>query len=141
MTGTIPNDPNPTLRAQLQASLEMLWPQILGLQALAAVPGISPGLLIDINQQIGVKTNTQNLIKAVIADLDAAVTALGVLYESGYPSMPPMVISSALYAELQTDQSNIQAALGTFAPSIPEITPAAQVTFSPNPNPPTQPGP
>ena len=141
MTGTIPNDPNPTLRAQLQGSLLVLFPQILGLQALAVVPGISPGLLIDVEQQIGEKTNTQNLIKAVIANLDAAVTSLGALYESGYPNMPPMTISSALYAELQTDQSNIQAALGTFAPAVPEIVPAGPMTFSPNPSPPTQPGP
>lgn len=138
----IPNDPNPTLRAQLMASLTVLWPQILGLQALAAMPGISGELLTDINQQIQSKTATQNLIKAVIADLDASVTALDNLYNSGYPNMPVMTISQAAFTELQTDQTNIQAALSTFvAPAPPQIAPAGQITFSPNPSPPTQPGP
>lgn len=140
-TTTIPNDPNPTLRAQLVASLATLQPQITGLQILAAVPGISGGLLADINAQISVRTATQNLIKAVLSQLDATVTALGALYDSGYPSMPPMTLSTTLYNELQADEANIQTALATFQAPPAQVTPAGQLTFSPNPNPPSAPGP
>lgn len=136
-TTTIPNDPNPALRADLHAKLVIVVPQIRGLRNLAAMP-VSAGLLAQINEQITDRVNRQQLIQNVLDGLDAVVREYALLLDDGYPALPPTTIQGSLFSELQGDNSDLEAAVSVFVAD--QIT-AGTPTFSPNPNPPTEPGP
>ena len=141
MSGTtsIPNDPNPALRGQLWTASMALNPQIVGLQALAATPGISAALLAHVTAQITAKQHRQALIQTVLASLDAVVDNLDALYNDGYPTVPTESIPQNLFGEVQADAANLAAAVAVF--TTPAQVTGGQITFSPNPEPPTAPGP
>ena len=141
MSGTtsIPNDPNPVLRGQLWAASMALNPQIVGLQALAATPGISAALLAHVTAQIAAKQRRQGLIQTVLSSLDTVVDNLDALNNDGYPTVPTESIPQNLFGELQTDAANLAAAVAVFTTPV-QVT-AGQITFSPNPEPPAAPGP
>lgn len=136
-TTTIPNDPNPALRAEYMAALAVLAPQIRGLQDLATMP-VSADLHTQIAAQIAARTNRQTLIMAVLAGLDAVVHERESLNDNGYPGLPAVTVPGSLFSELQEENSDIAAALAVF--SSDQIV-AGKLTTSPNPNPPTNPGP
>ena len=136
-TMTIPNDPNPTLRAELMAALAVLAPQIRGLQDLLAM-ALSADLHAQISAQITARTTRQQLIMTVIGGLDAVVNQRETLNDNGYPGLPAVTVAGSLFSELQEENSDIAAALAVF--TVDQIT-AGPLTTSPNPNPPTQAGP
>jgi hypothetical protein len=136
-TMTIPNDPNPALRAELMAALAVLAPQIRGLQDLATMP-VSAELHTQISAQIAARTTRQQLIMGVLGGLDAVVNERETLGDNGYPGLPAVSVAGSLFSELQEENSDIAAALAVFTAD--QIT-AGPLTTSPNPNPPTQAGP
>ena len=136
-TMTIPNDPNPALRAELMAALAVLAPQIRGLQDLATMP-VSADLHTQISAQITARTTRQQLIMAVLGGLDAVVNERETLGDNGYPGLPAVSVAGSLFSELQEENSDIAAALAVF--TVDQIT-AGPLTTSPNPNPPTKAGP
>lgn len=136
-TITIPNDPNPALRAEYMAALAVLAPQIRGLQDLAAMP-VSADLHTQIAAQIAARTTRQTLIMAVLGGLDAVVNERESLNDNGYPGLPPVTVPGSLFSELQEENSDIAAALAVF--SSDQIV-AAPISFSPNPTPPSKTGP
>jgi hypothetical protein len=108
-----PLDPNPALRAELEAALAILNVQIRGLHDLAAV-SISPELLAEINEQIIARERRRDLIQAVLNALDGVVVARRALSADGYPALPDIELSTDLFQELQGQDSDLKAAIGIF---------------------------
>lgn len=106
-------DPNPALRSELNAALNVLAPQIRGLHDMAAV-SISPDLLVEINAQITVRERRRDLIRAVISNLDTVVMALQALDADGYPTLDAMIVQPGLFTELQGEVSDLEAAAAVF---------------------------
>ena len=94
------------LRAELDAALALLMPQIRGLHDLAAV-SISSDLLAQINDQITVRERRRDLIIATIDALDA-------LEGDGYPELAPAVLPVGLFGELQGEETDLDAAVAIF---------------------------
>ena len=132
------DDPNPALRAELNAALAVLAPQIRGLNDLSKT-SISPDLLIQVEDQITARVRRQALIQAVLNGLDAALGELEALESDGYPALPTMAVVGSLFSELQEENSDLAAAVGVFSPV--ETISAGPLSVSANPNPPTNPGP
>lgn len=109
------DDPNPQLRAELVAALAVLAPQIRGLHDLMAV-SISSDLGNEIQAQIVARERRRDLIAVVIQWLDGALHALNALQADGYPVLAPIQTPPALLSELTAQQSDLDAALGLFAP-------------------------
>lgn len=107
------DDPNPALRAELVAAIEVLAPQIRGLHDLALV-SITADLAAEISKEIVVRERRRDLINAVIAMLDSAWQALNALEADGYPSLPTAPIPAALFSELHGDEADIEAAVSLF---------------------------
>jgi hypothetical protein len=149
MSGTVtpdPNDPNPALRAELLAAEGVLAPEIRGLHAIRVINAtndpqgvvVSPDLLAVVTQQITVRERRVALLVAVLNALDAVITARDSLEADGYPNLSVAVVDGTLFSEIQGEQSDLQAAIAVFATN--QIV-AGQMTLTPNPSPPTNPGP
>src|SRR5579859_6802932 len=76
------------LRAELQAALAVLAPQIRGLNDLSKT-SISTELLNQIDEQITNRVRRQSLIQAVLNGLDAVDGELSALENDGYPDLLP----------------------------------------------------
>ncbi len=126
-----------TKRAELNAALAVLKPQLKGLADLRDT-SISPDLKQAVIDQITARTHRQDLIHAALAALDAANVALTNLNDDDYPNLPTAPVPGSLFAELQEEKSDLAAAMSVFASE--NIT-AGALSQSPNPTPPTAPGP
>ena len=125
------------LRAELQAALAVLAPQIRGLNDLSKT-SISTELLNQIDEQITNRVRRQSLIQAVLNGLDAVDGELSALENDGYPDLPPVAVLGSLFSELQEENSDLAAGVAVFTSE--QIT-AGPMTTSPNPKPPTKSGP
>jgi len=114
-TTTIPNDPNPTLRAELIAAFVVLKPQIRGLQDLATT-SVSAELKNQISTQTSARVNRQTLIQAVLSALDTVVSKIEALHADGYPALPNATMLGSLFSELQEETSDLEAAIAVFGP-------------------------
>lgn len=133
----IPNDPNPARRAELNAALAVVNPQIRGLQDLS-VTSISAELKAQIALQVDARSRRVTLINAELAALDTAVQAMNNLEADGYPDLPATPIIGSLFEELHEENADLTAALAVFASE--QIT-AGPMTMTANPNPPAAAGP
>ena len=116
MSGSDPgvlNDPNPTLRAEYEAALAILDPQIRGLEDIATM-SISADLLAQIQNQIAARIQRQTLIKNVINRLNSVIEAITTLLEDGYPNLPAAAITDLLFAELKEENRDLVAAMNVF---------------------------
>ena len=109
------SDPNPALRAELMAALGVLNPQIRGLSDLQRT-SISGQLIAKIAEQISAREQRRDLVNAVLSYLDGALTALTALEGDGYPALPNTWLPSNLLAELQGEETALEAAVGLFIP-------------------------
>lgn len=140
MSGTAPpTDPNPALRAQLMAALAVLEPQIRGLIDLRATPE-QVDLSTLVTAQITAYQNRQALIQNVLNDLNQAVVDMQALEADGYPDWTPTTIPTSTYAELTSEMADLAAAAATFVP-VGQLITVGPMTLTPNPDPPTKPGP
>ena len=110
-------DPNPALRAELEAALAVIDPQIRGLHDLAVV-SISAELIAAIELQIVERERRQHLLQDAIASLDGVVAALDALEADGYPALPDATLDPALFDELQGEDADLDAASGIFQKNV-----------------------
>jgi hypothetical protein len=140
MSGTPPpTDPNPALRAQLEASIAVIEPQIRGLIDLRATPA-QADLATDMTAQITLYQNWRALLQNVLNDLNQTVVDMEALEATGWPNWPVTELPGSVYTELQGELSDIAAAAATFSP-VGQIITAGPMTLTDNPDPPTKPGP
>jgi len=109
----IPLDPNPALRAELLAALAILVQSIRGLRALLAGHN-SPELRTAISDQIDSRERRRALVQAALDGLDAVVSARLSLAADGYPALDSKELDGLLFAELQQEQADLEAALAVF---------------------------
>lgn len=102
---------DPGLRAELLAALAVIEPQIRGLHDLTTV-SITDELKAAIEAQIGPRERRRDLIQAVLDALDA-------LEADGYPTLAPADLPANLFAELQGENTDIEAAVGVFDEALP----------------------
>ena len=120
------DDVNPALRAELEAALVILEPEIRGLHDLTTV-SISAELQTEINKQIATREHRRDLIQGVLNDLDATNAARAALEADGYPALPNAVLSPPLFAELKGEDADINAAVGVFDERQPATTISVQL--------------
>ena len=107
------DDINPALRAELLAALAVIQPQLRGMRVLAAV-GVSSDLMSLLNSEIAERQNRATLVQNVLNELDATVSALGLLEADGYPVLYNVLTSPSLLAELQMEEADIASATQLF---------------------------
>ena len=126
-------DPNPALRAEIQAALAVVQPQIRGLHDLLETD-ISPALKAVITSTVQARENRQNLLLAVIRGLDATLGALQNLDADGYPALPDVLLSVDEATELSGEKTDLEAAIGIFSEGKVALDEAGQ-EISPQPTP------
>jgi hypothetical protein len=110
-------DPNPALRDELNAALNVLAPQIRGLHDLAAV-SINPELMGFVNAQITARERRRDLIRQVLANLDTTVVSLQAVEADGYPALSPVVVAPTVFSELKGEMDDLAAAAAVFKADI-----------------------
>jgi hypothetical protein len=103
------DDVNPALRAELEAAKAVLEPQLKGLLDLIRT-NISGDLQEEIRRQIEIRQRRSGLIQSVINSLDAGTEARLALERDGYPAIEGSELSAALFAELVSEESALEAA-------------------------------
>jgi len=130
------DDINPGLRVKLLAALAALEPAIRG------EPNVSPNsvsapLIAAREQQLAVMVRRQQLIQAVLDQLDVSVSSLATLEADGYPApVSPATLSVALFTELQGNQSDSDAAAAMFIEQQAVTADLAKATHTPQEIPP-----
>jgi hypothetical protein len=115
------DDVNPALRAELEAALAVLEPEIRGLHDLTTV-SISTELQTEINKQIDIREHRRDLIQSVLNSMNATNAARNALEADGYPALPDAVLSPVLFSELKGEDADITAAIGVFEEKLPATT-------------------
>lgn len=108
------NDPGPNFRSELLSALDVLNPQIEGLDTLLQA-GLSSEISTILQETISARRRRKSLIDAVIAALDTVLARLADLLADGYPALPGLMIDEILAAELKKEQDAIEAAIAIFA--------------------------
>jgi hypothetical protein len=111
----MPHPDDAAYRAELEAALAALEPQLRGLHDLLHV-SISSQLIAEINHAINEREERKRLIYDVIAALDAIAAADAALMADGYPDLPPAQLDAALFNELQGQEADLDAAIEVFVP-------------------------
>jgi hypothetical protein len=106
-------DPNPELRAEYEAALAAINPEIRGLHYVAN-DSVSSELITNYNEQIVEREHRRDLIQAAVDSLDFVVVARRTLAADGYPILPKIQLSTELYQEAKRQNSDTDAALGIF---------------------------
>lgn len=109
-------DPNPALRAELDAALAVLEPQIRGLGYYSSISS-DEDLKRELDEQKRVRMRRRDKIQAVLEDLDNVVEGIQSLKADGYPNFPPVNIDPRLFTELQNEDSDLDAAVKLFSPA------------------------
>lgn len=107
------DDVNAAWRAEIEAALAVIGPEIEGLIDLQGIHA-SAEFLAFIAAQLSKFEGRENLMRAVIAALDAANVARALLEASGYPSVDKIPMEHALFEEKKKQQAEIEAAFALF---------------------------
>ena len=108
------NDPNPALRAELEAALAVLEQDVRGLGYLSQTQSPSPELDAFIDEQLTVFVHRRDGINDVLAALDVVIVKLDILYAEGYPSVSKIPVDTPLFQQLTAEVADIEAAKALF---------------------------
>jgi hypothetical protein len=109
------DDPNPILTAQLTAARDALSPLLRGLNNLKRI-SVSDGLRSKIQEVVSVEDRRQALLNAALSAGQAYLAALVALENDGYPGRPNFSILATLFAEIQAERDELEAAVAIFEP-------------------------
>lgn len=108
------DDPNPALRAELNAALDKIDPQIRGLRDFLELE-IASAALHDFYQTYFDRfSQRRNLIIAALAALDALHAAMNALEADGYPDVPIISVDPPIFEEMAGEVSDMGAAFKLF---------------------------
>jgi hypothetical protein len=110
----MPYMPDDAYRAELEAALAVLEPQIRGLHDLLTV-SISSQLRDEIQHEITARERRKALIQDMLTAMDNAVAVNQALIADGYPALPPTQLSPPLFSELQGQEDDLTSAVSVFA--------------------------
>ena len=106
-------DPNTALRAEYEAALAALEPQIRGLNDLIITP-TSADLQTSLQAELDQLKERRTLLNAGIEALDGIAAAQAALAADGYPEVPMAVLAASLLEELGAEVKDIEAAQALF---------------------------
>jgi hypothetical protein len=115
------DDVNPALRAEIDAALAVIGPQIDGLRDLSRIEA-SEGFIIAVTEQYNEHVHRESLMTDVIQALDAVNAAMEALEADGYPATHTVDADAALLAEKDKQQAEIAAAFSLFVSPAPATT-------------------
>lgn len=119
-------DPNPALRAELQAAFDTLDEDLLGLKDFTLIRS-TPEFTVFMQQQFDALIPMWQLLKATLESLDAVIVARQNLAAAGYPmSADKIPMPPEIFAQLQIEMNQLNAAKGLFN----EQLRAAQITVN-----------
>lgn len=107
------DDVNPALRAEIDAALAVIGPQIEGLTDLQHI-NASDEFISLVVDQYNAHVHREGLLQAVIVALDAVNAAVAALKADGYPDAAPVPVPSPLFAEVTKQHGEIEAAFALF---------------------------
>jgi len=119
------NDPNPELRAEIEAALDAIFPQIEGLIDLQGI-NASPEFKTLVTDQLNAHKHRESLLIGVANSLDAVVAARDALGADGYPNTDPVPVDALLFAEMEKQRAEVEAAFALFTATAP----ASRLTVS-----------
>lgn len=114
----MPDDINAELRLELEAALDVLDPQLRGLDDLTRV-SITDPLLAEVRAQLTYRRHRSALIHTVLSEMDQVNAAMAALEADGYPELPDETLEPAKFAELQGQNADLDAAVGVFSAETP----------------------
>ena len=115
------------LRAELQAALASLDPEVEGLQNMAAILGSSSGK-IAVSNELGMRSRRRAFILSLISALDAVSKARAELDADGYPTFTQPQVNDAVLKEMQDAETGLVVAATLFGASA--APPRDQATIS-----------
>ena len=127
------DDPNPELRAEMEAAIAILDPQIEGLIELARTSLEAATLEIVVDERIHREAVREDC-RSVIARIDDLQAALNVLEAAGGPIMPPLSIPAEMLAEMKHERDEIDAGISIFEAQ-PVVSKAKTSFPAPTPKP------
>jgi len=101
-------------RAELQAALSVLGPQIEGLGALAKA-NLSQPAIQAVSAQLLSRRNRLRLIQNVIGAIDVLSAAMAALTNDGYPALPTIPIQETLFEEIMREIDAMISAIEIFS--------------------------
>jgi len=107
------DDINAARRTELNNQLNVIAPQIRGLDDLAKT-SVSPDLAATITAESDILKRRRDLIQAELNGMDSVNALHASLVADGYPTLPPASVMDSLFAELQEELSDLQAAVAVF---------------------------
>lgn len=108
------DDVNPDRRAEYEAALAVLAPQIEGLQSIGNDPDMSPDAHNKILEELSDRVRRDGLLRKALADLDACNAAHDALLDDGYPDMPKGMVTAQVFDELAARRTAVDAAVEQF---------------------------
>jgi len=115
------DDVNPALRAEIEAALDVIGPQIDGLRDLSRIEA-SEGFIIAVTEQYNEHVHRESLLTDVVQALDAVNEAMAALEADGYPATHTVDADATILAEKDKQQAEIAAAFSLFIPLAPATT-------------------
>lgn len=109
------HDPNPELRAELDAALAAIDPQIRGLRDLLELDIASAAVHDTYQAEFDILSQRRTLIAHVLAALDSVVAAMDALEADGYPNIAQVPVDAAIFDEMSGEISDMEAAFKLFA--------------------------
>lgn len=120
------DDPNPTLRAEYLAALDVIERKLRGQRNLIRST-ISAELLAKINERIAQLEHRATLVQGGLTALDADHSARDALEADGYPALPKFQLLGSLFQELQEDMADDLAGADDFEAE--PVVSSASTTF------------
>lgn len=108
-------DPAPALRAEIQAALSVVSPQINGISELIAVVSDEDvALANDLTKAVEGRNRRYDLLRKVLLDLDLLLDDLNALEADGYPTLEDVLLPAAELSKLQMEVADINTAAAIF---------------------------
>lgn len=108
------HDPNPALRAEINAALDIIRPQIKGLIDFSKIVVSSSPVAAAVSAQIQARQHRQSLLGAVLTALDSVIMARSELADNDYPNLPNVESTPEVLAALHDEADAIAYALAIF---------------------------
>lgn len=106
-------EPNPALRAEIQAAVDTLVPQVRGLEYFLKI-SVLPAAVRAIGDELQVRKRRLDCLDAVLGALDAVISKLNALYADGYPTFKPNDGTQAVFQEIQDEEAALVLAANLF---------------------------
>lgn len=110
------DDPNPVLRAELEAARALLLPQIRGMADIVSMRDatLRGDTRAAVQDGLDRRQRRKSLIDNALHALDIALDHLNQLEADGYPALPKIDVKPTIFQELQEEQSDIDLATAEF---------------------------